>query len=159
MPATAASQAPGTPRKGLCFCGIERIDADADAHDADLDQLFGHPVIDQHAVGAEDHHESELHGMARDVENVGTDERLPAGDDQQAALVDLGNLVDEAEALFGREFVVAAGGFGRRVEIAMVAFKIAALREVQRNEIGFEVVDGPAVVRTLALGGVRTVRA
>ena len=112
---------------------------------------FGHPVIDQHAVGAEDHHETELHGMACDVENVGTDQRFAAGDDEETALVDLGDLIDEAEALFGREFVVAAGGFGRRVEIAMIALEIAALREVQRDEIGLEVVDGPAVVRTLAL--------
>ena len=124
-----------------------------DAHDADLDQLFGHPVIDQHAVGAEDHHESELHGITCNVENVGTDQRLPAGDDQQTALIDLGDLVDQAKALFGRELVVAACGFGGRVQIAVIAFQVAALGEVQRDEIGLEVVDGPAVVRTLALLG------
>ena len=33
----------------------------------------------------------------------------------------------------------------------MVAFEIAALGEVQRDEIGLEVVDGPAVVRAVAL--------
>ena len=146
-----ASHAPGHAAEGIVLLGIERIDADADAHDADLDQLFGHPVIDQHAVGAEHHHESELHGMTRDVENVRADQRLPAGDDQQTALVDLGDLVDQAVALFGRELVVAACGFGRRVQIAMVALEIAALGEVQRDEIGLEVVDGPAVVRPLAL--------
>ena len=69
-----------------------------------------HPVIDQHAVGAEHHHEAELHGVAGDVENIGPDERLAAGDDQQAAFVDLGDLIDQAEAFFGREFVIAAGG-------------------------------------------------
>ena len=90
--------------------------------------------------------------MARDVEDVGTDERFAARDHEEAALVDLGNLIDELVAFFGREFVVPAGGLRRRIEIAMVAFEIAALREVQRDEIGFEVVDGPAIVRRRSSG-------
>ena len=47
--------------------------------------------------------------MARDVENVGTDERFAAGDHEEATLVDLGNLIDEFVAFFSREFVVPAG--------------------------------------------------
>ena len=104
-------------------------------------------VVDQHAVGAEDHHESELHRMPGDVENVGTDQRLAAGDDQQTALVHFGDLIDEAEALFRGELVDPAAGFGGGIEIAMVALEIAAFREIQRNEIRLEVIDGPAIVR------------
>jgi hypothetical protein len=85
--------------------------------------------------------------MARDVEDVRTDERFAARDHQEAAFVDLGNLIDEFVAFFGREFVVPAGGLRRRVEIAMVAFEIAALREVEGDEIGFEVVDGSAILK------------
>ena len=96
MPATAASHAPGNPTKCVVLLRIQRIDADADAHDADLDQFLGHAVVDQHAVGAEHDHETELHGMTRDVENVGAHQRLATGDDQQAALVHLGDLIDEA---------------------------------------------------------------
>src|SRR5215475_15271011 len=51
---------------------IERIDADADSHDADLNQRFGHCIVDQHAVGTEDHHEAELHSMTSDLEDIGT---------------------------------------------------------------------------------------
>ena len=90
--------------------------------------------------------------MTRDVEDVRTDERFAARDHQKAALVDLGNLIDEFVAFFGREFVVPAGGLRRRIEIAMVAFEIAALCEIQRDEIGFEVVDGPAIVRLRSRG-------
>ena len=141
----------GFPRTGyateaIVFLRIERIDADAHTHHADLDQVFRHPVVDQHAVGAEHHHEAEFHGVARDVEDVGTDERFAARDHEEAALVDLGNLIDELIAFFCREFVVPAGGLRRRIEIAMVALEIAPLREVQRDEIGFEIVDGSAVV-------------
>jgi hypothetical protein len=85
--------------------------------------------------------------MARDVKNVRADERFAARDHEEAALVDLGNLIDEFVTFFGREFVVSAGGLRRRVEIAMIALEIAALREVQRDKIGFEVVDGSAILK------------
>jgi hypothetical protein len=90
--------------------------------------------------------------MARDVKNVRADERFAARDHEEAALVDLGNLIDEFVTFFGREFVVSAGGLRRRVEIAMVALEIAALREVEGDEIGFEVVDGSAIVRRRSRG-------
>ncbi len=135
------------------FLRIERIDTDAHAHHADLDQVLRHPVVDQHAVGPEHHHEAELHGVTRDVEDVGADERFAARDHEETALVDLGNLIDEPVAFFGREFVVSAGGFRRRVEIAMVALEIAALREVQGDEIGLEVINRSAVVRRVSRGG------
>ena len=113
--------------------------------------VLRHPVVDQHAVGPEHNHEAELHGVARDVEDIRTDERFAARNHEEAALVDLGNLIDELIAFFGREFVVPAGGLRRRIEIAMVALEIAAFCEVQRNEIGLEVVDGPAIVRRSAM--------
>jgi hypothetical protein len=84
--------------------------------------------------------------VARDIEDVGADERFSPRDYEETALVDLSNLIDECVAFFGREFVVPAGRFRRRVEITMVALKIAALREVQGDEIRFEVVDGSAIV-------------
>jgi hypothetical protein len=85
--------------------------------------------------------------VARDIEDIGADERFPTRDHEETALVDLGNLIDELVALFGREFIVPAGRFRRRVEITMVALEIAALREVQGDEIGFEVIDRSAIVR------------
>ena len=138
--------------ESIVFLGLERIDTDAHAHHADLDQLLCHPVIDQHAVGPKHHHEAELHGVARDVENVGTDEWFATRDHEEATLVDLGNLIDELVAFFGREFVIPAGRLCRRIEIAMVALEIAALREVERDEIGFEIVDGPTIVRRRSIG-------
>jgi len=91
------------------FLGFERIDTDAHTHHADLDQLLCQPVIDQHAVGSEHHHEAELHSVARDVENIGTDERFTARDHEEAASVDLGDLIDELVAFFGREFIISTG--------------------------------------------------
>jgi hypothetical protein len=84
--------------------------------------------------------------MARDVKDIRTNERLAARDDEKATLVDLSNLIDERIAFFSREFVVPAGGLRRRIEIAMIALEITSLRKVQRDEIGFEVIDGPAVL-------------
>ena len=135
----------------IVFGGIERIDADADAHDADLDEGFGHLVVDEHAVGPEDHHEAELHRMAGDVENVGTDQRLSACNDQQTALIHDSDLIDERIALFSGELVVAAGRFGGGIEVAVIALEIAALCQIERNEIRLEVIDGPAVVHAFAL--------
>ena len=61
------------------FLGIERIDTDARLPITPIStSVFRHPVIDQHAVGAEHDHEAELHGVPRDVEDIGTDERLAA---------------------------------------------------------------------------------
>ena len=142
----------GHAAKTIMLLGIERIDADAHAHHADLDQLLRHPVIDQHAVGPEHHHETEFHGMARDIEDVRTDKRFTSRDHKETALIDLGNLIDELVALFGREFIIPAGGFRRRVEITMVAFKVAAFREVQGDEIGLEVINRSAVVRRRSRG-------
>ena len=99
----------GHATEAIVFLGIERIDADTHAHHADLDQFLRHPVVDQHAVGPEHHHEPEFYGMARDVEDVRTDERFATCDHEEAAFVDLGNLIDEFVAFFGREFVVPAG--------------------------------------------------
>jgi hypothetical protein len=93
--------------------------------------------------------------MARNVEDVGTHERLPAGDYEQTTLVDLGDLIDEPEAFLRGEFVVSPAGFGRGVEVAMVALEIAAFGEIQRNKIGLEVVDGSAVIGGLAGPGGR----
>ena len=90
--------------------------------------------------------------MARDIKDVGTDERFSARDHEETALVDLGNLIDELVALFGREFIVSAGRFRRRIEITMVTLEIAALREVQGDEIGFEVIDRSAIVRRRRCG-------
>ncbi len=146
---------PGDPPEGVVLGGVQRIDADADAHHADLDQRFGHGVIDQHPVGAEHNHEAELHGMAGDVEDIGTHQRFSAGDDQQAALVDFGDLVDETKAFVGGELVVAPGRLGGGVEIAMVALEVAAFGQVEGDEIGLEVVDRAAVKRAFSdrLGG------
>ena len=90
--------------------------------------------------------------MPRDIEDVGADKRFAARDHEEAALIDLGNLIDERIALFCREFIIPARGFRRRVEIAMIAFEIATLREVQRDEIGLEVIDRPAIVRRSSRG-------
>src|SRR5688572_12054264 len=90
--------------------------------------------------------------MPRDFEDVGTDKRFAARDHEKAALVDLSNLIDKPVAFFCRKFIIPAGGFRRRIEITMVALKIAALREIQRNEIGLEVIDCPAVVRPRGRG-------
>ena len=76
------------------FVGIEGVDADADSHDADLHQGFRHAVIDQHTIGAEHDDKAESDGMAGNVQNVGSHERLPASNDQQAALVYFSDLVD-----------------------------------------------------------------
>ncbi len=99
----------GHATETIVFLGIERIDTDAHAHHADLDQVLRHPVVDQHAIGPEHHHETELHGVARDIEDVRTDERFAARDHEETTLVDHGNLIDELVALFGREFIVPAG--------------------------------------------------
>ena len=84
--------------------------------------------------------------MARDVENVRADKRFSARDHEETALVDFGDLIDELVALFRRKFVVPSGRLRRRVEITMITLEIAAFREVQRNEIGFEVIDRSAIV-------------
>ena len=90
--------------------------------------------------------------MPGNIEDVGADKWFAARDHEEAALVDLGNLIDEPVTFFRREFIVPAGGFRRRIEIAVVALEIAALREVQRDEIGLEVVDCSAIVRRSSHG-------
>ena len=146
IPASAASHAPGTPRKRLCFWGSSESMLMPMPITPISTRCFAiRSLID--ILGPEHHHEPEFHGVARDIEDVRTDERFAARDHEETALIDLGNLIDECIAFFGREFVVSAGGLRRRVEIAMVALKIAALCEVEGDEIGFEVVDGSAIVR------------
>src|SRR5262245_51514469 len=85
----------------VVFPRIERIDADADSHDADLNQRLGCLVVNQHAVGTEDHHEAELHGMTRDVEDVGTNQRLSTRDHEQTAFVHFRNLINQTKTFFG----------------------------------------------------------
>ena len=58
-------------------------------------------------------------------------------------------------AFFGRQLIGSAAGFRRRIEIAMVALEIAALGEIQRDEIGFEVIDGATVVDGAGASGWR----
>jgi hypothetical protein len=93
--------------------------------------------------------------MARDIENIGTDERFTACDYKETTPVDLGNLIDESVAFFGGEFVGSAGRLRRRVQIAMVTFEITAFREVQCDEVRLEVIDGSAVRGPFALRGGR----
>src|SRR5262245_37923987 len=95
--------------KAIVFLWIERVDTDAHTHYTDLDQVLRKPVIDQHAIGSEHHHEAELHGIAGDVENIGTDERFTARDHEETAPVDLGDLIDEPVTFFGRKFIVSTG--------------------------------------------------
>jgi hypothetical protein len=147
MPANALAKAPGTPRNLIVLVRIKRVDADADAHDADLDQRFCHAIVDQHAIGAEHDDEAEPHGMSGDVQDVGTHQRFSAGDHQQASLVHLGNLIDETEAFLRTELIRPAAGFGRSIEITVITLEVAALGEVQRDEIGFEVINRATVVR------------
>jgi hypothetical protein len=85
--------------------------------------------------------------MPRDIEDVGADKRFAARDHEEAALVDLSNLINQLVTLFRREFIVPAGGFRRRIEITMIALEIAALRKIQCDEVGFEVIDRSAIVR------------
>ena len=146
------SQAPGTPRKALCFFGSNGIDADADAHHTDRDQLLGHPIVDQHAIGTEHHQKPSFTAYARSRECPGRTSGSPPVMTMQTALIDLGDLIDQAEALFGREFIVAAGRLRGRIEVAMVALEITALGKIQRDKIGLEVVHGPSVIWTFGLG-------
>ncbi len=80
------------------FCRVKGIDADPDAHHADLHQVLGHPVIDHHAIGSKDHHEPLADRMSGDVQNIRTNQRFTAGDDQQRTPIDLGNLINKSEA-------------------------------------------------------------
>src|SRR6476659_4529186 len=84
--------------EGIVLGWIERINADADTHEADINELLGHLVIDQHAVGAEDDHDTTCHGMAGNVEDVRSHQPFAAGNDEEASLVDFRDLIDEAEA-------------------------------------------------------------
>ena len=117
------------------------------AHDADLDQCFGHSIVDQHAVGAKDDDKAQSDRMAGNVENIRTDKRLSAGNHQQAPFIHFGYLINEAEAFFRAEFIRPAAGLRRGVQITMIALEIASLGEVQGNKIGLEVIDGPAIIR------------
>jgi len=85
--------------------------------------------------------------MSGDVQDVGTHQRFSAGDHQQASFVHLGDLIDETEALFRTELIRPAAGFGRSIEITVITLEVAALGEVQRDQIGFKVIDRATVVR------------
>lgn len=86
--------------------------------------------------------------MAGNVQNVRPYERLAAGDHQQASLVHFGNLIDEAEALFRAEFVGSSTGFGGGVKVAVIAFEVASLGEIQCHEVRLEIVNGATIVRS-----------
>lgn len=142
-----AGKGTGDTTELIVLVRIKRVDADADAHDTDLDQRFCHAIVDQHAIGAEHDDEAEPHGMSGDVQDVGTHQRFSAGDHQQASFVHLGDLIDETEALFRTELIRPAAGFGRSIEITVITLEVAALGEVQRDQIGFKVIDRATVVR------------
>jgi hypothetical protein len=86
--------------------------------------------------------------MARDVEDVGTNQRFTPRDHQQTALVHFRDLIDETETFIRGQFVAPAARFCGGVEIAVVAFEVATLRQVECDKIGLEIVDGSSVVRT-----------
>ena len=139
---------PGNAAKRVMFAGIEGVDADAHAHDADLDEFAGEAIIDQHAVGAEDDHEPLSHGVAGNVEDVRPDQGFSPGDDQQAPFIDLGDLVDQPITFFRREFVGPPTGLGRGIQITVVTLQVAAFGEIQGEEVRLEIIDGPAVAGT-----------
>src|SRR5215831_2967125 len=89
-----------------------------------------------------------MHG---NVEDVGPHERFASGDDQEAALVDLCDLINEAETFLGRQFIIASRCLGGGVEVAMVALQIAAFRQVECDKVRLEVVNSAAVVRPVVL--------
>src|SRR5215831_7200881 len=93
--------------------------------------------------------------MRGNVEDVGPHERFAAGNDQEAALVDLCDLINEAETFLGRQFIIASRCLGGGVEVAMVALQIAAFGQVECDKVRLEVVDGTTVVRSVVLSARR----
>ena len=89
--------------------------------------------------------------MAGNVEDVRSHQRFAAGNDEETSLVHFRDLIDEAEAFFGREFIIAARCFGSRIEVAMVALEITALRQIECDKVWLKVVDRPAVVWAVVL--------
>ena len=122
---------PWQASKHIVFGGIDRINADAHTHDADIHQLPREPIVDQHAIGAKHHHEPKAHSFAGDMENIGSRERLPAGHDYDRVAVDLSHLLEQRIDFQGGQFIGTTTGAGRGVEITVRAAQVAALRQVQ----------------------------
>ena len=62
--------------------------------------------------------------------------------------VHFGNLIDEAEALVRAEFIGSSTGFGGGVKVAVIAFEVASLGEIQCHEVRLEIVNGATIVRS-----------
>ena len=122
--------------------GIERIQGERQSSCAGLCETLRDVLRDAHAVGADDDPESALRRAPNDLEDVAPQERLAAREDRQAFRRERGDVVDDPEALLRTELAPvgeilrADQRLGPRVEIAVLAGKVAAVSEVPGDDVG-----------------------
>src|SRR5256886_13799848 len=124
--------------EGVVVGGTQRIHAHRDAPYARPVECRHPPVREQRAVRADDHRRAPLRRVARDVDQVLAQQRLPAREDQQRRRVHADELVHDAEAL--RRLELRRGALpGARRDVAMGALEVAAWRQVPSHYVRDEV--------------------
>jgi len=68
--------------EGVVHGGVRPVERDAHPPDAAGDDLAGHRLVNHRRVRGQGHGQSRLCGIAGDVEDVGPEEGLAAGEDK-----------------------------------------------------------------------------
>ena len=116
--------------------GIERVERERQSPGTRVRQTPRHVLGNADAVGADDNPQPTLGGALDDLENVAPQQRFAARKDRQALWCEVGDLVDDPEAVIGAELAAVREVLGADeraaagVEIAVLAGEITAVGEV-----------------------------
>ena len=149
---------PGEVAELVVARGIGRVEGEGRA----LDPVRLHEarllLAQEDAVGPEHDREAVLAPLRRQLEDVPPEERLAAGEDQEGAGIDPGDVGHHPAALVGRE-LAGRRGAGRRADVAVGAEEVAALGQVPGDRVRLVGHSMTSSARASTEGGIVSPRA
>ena len=112
----------------------ERIDTDGKAGDTGALERFNTTIIEERPVCSDHHRGTVVLRVLGDALEIGTQQRLAAGEDEQRRGIEREDLAGDAEALRRRQLTRRRLVWPRR-DVAVGALEIAAAREIPRDHM------------------------